>query len=151
MKKLIIVGALCVLASYLYATPSLGSNTYMQLQSEGSFFATQTGFESYVPFQSTNADVNAALFSARRTRNAGIITTSVGLALGIVGGILVGLGLSQTATYDIATQTLVAPDPDVGLAISGYSLASIGSLLLTGGAIAWGVGASQMRSAMLHQ
>ncbi len=136
MKKLVIVGILCMLSSYLYATPSWGANAYTQLQSEGSFFVTQAAFESYVPFQSDSAEKNPIYISARRTRNIGIITTSTGLALGLIGFILVGVGGAQAITS--------APDTD--LLISGFSMAGLGALAMLGGGITWGIGAGQMRT-----
>ncbi len=142
MKKLIIVGALCVLSSYLYASPSLNANTYTQLQSEGTFLATQATLESYVPFQTTNATNNMAfLLKAKGTRDVGASTTLLGLSMALVGSTLLGVGISYASVdaEDRATSNT--------LAISGATILGFGSLALIGGAIAWGVGANQMRFA----
>ncbi len=146
MKKLIIIGALCLLSSHLYATPSLNPNAYTQLQSEGSFFTTQADFESYVPFQTTNTTRrNTSISKTIRTQWAGMITTSVGLGLMLGGGILLGLGAPYNYEYSSSRASANS------LVLFGSTFMGIGTLATIAGAIAWGVGANQMRSAMLDR
>ncbi len=138
MKKLIIVGALCMLSSYLYAAPSLGANAYTQLQSEGPFLVPHPDFESYVPFQTTKSIKTAFISMAVDTKLGGITATSVGLGL-LIGG-AISLGLASLGSGSTAGS----------LAISGGTFLGIGTLITLGGAVAWGIGARQLRLASFY-
>ncbi len=139
MKKLIIVCTICALSSYIYAAPSLSTNAYTQLQSEGTFLAPQTAFEPYVPFQNSNTSRKEALISkAESTRRAGMITTSTGFSIMTAGATFFGM----IEEYDNVEYSDV-------LIISGLTTIGIGTLVAIAGAITWGVGANQMRFASL--
>ncbi len=143
MKKTVLVGALCVLCGYLYASPSnFGANAYMQIQTEGSFLTHQSLSQSYVPFQNPNPVEHISYEDIIKKRWQGHRAVYYSIGLMLAGAVTLAIPFSLENSQN---NTLSRSDRDI-LFVSGGMLVGSGVVAIISAAIIWGISNNYLES-----